>query len=575
VLAAGTLGWWLLSDRRATPPTAPPRITPFTSDGGFKIYPQLSPDSEKVAYSWAGPADDNWDIYVKALGLGSKPLRLTEDPANDWGPVWSPDERQIAFVRWTDEAAAIYTVPSLGGQERKLIDIRGQVFMDYWVPALSWSLKGEWLFFGEKATASEPSRIVRLSLEALERQPLTSPPDDSLGDLYPSLSPDGTQLAFVRAGSRPGMDQDVWVQPLPGGEPRRVTFGEYVHCSGLSWTADGGDVLFAALEGTSWGILRASLAGGDPQPILGVGRNTGDPSVRGDRMVYVQRTAPPADIWRIPGRGSPSTDRVPEKVISSSGVDVCPAYSPDGRKIAFCSSRGGPTNIWVSDSDGSHPIQLTDSAGWSGTPRWSPDSRRLVFDSWEAGDVNLYLIDADGGVPRRLTQEPSSDGTASWSRDGRWIYFGSDRSGSPQIWKIPAEGGEAVQVTRGGGFYAEESWDGRHLYYSPTPPRTGIWRVAVEGGDETEAVQGHMGFGDWTLSRSGLYYATRERILVRRTSEYTIRFLDFESGQVMDLFRKKGPFRHGFLAVSPDEEWLLYDEAPAPQSELMLVENFR
>ena len=125
--------------------------------------------------------------------------------------MWSPDERQIAFVRWTDEAAAIYTVPSLGGQERKLIDIRGQVFAlaGYWVPALSWSPNGDSLVFAERAIASEPSRVVRLSLETLERQPLTSPPDDTLGDLRPSLSPDGTQLAFVRTGSRVGMDQET------------------------------------------------------------------------------------------------------------------------------------------------------------------------------------------------------------------------------------------------------------------------------------------------------------------------------------------------------------------------------
>lgn len=67
-----------------------------------------SPGTEKVAYAWAGPDDDNWDIYVKALGLGTKPLRITEDPGTDWSPSWSPDGRQIAFVRVSaDNTAAI------------------------------------------------------------------------------------------------------------------------------------------------------------------------------------------------------------------------------------------------------------------------------------------------------------------------------------------------------------------------------------------------------------------------------------------------------------------------------------
>ena len=82
---------------------------------------------ELVAYAWAGPADDNWDIYVKGLGPGTSPLRLTDDPARDTSPVWSPDGRQIAFLRSLDGRNSIHTVPSLGGQERKLVDVGASV----------------------------------------------------------------------------------------------------------------------------------------------------------------------------------------------------------------------------------------------------------------------------------------------------------------------------------------------------------------------------------------------------------------------------------------------------------------
>jgi hypothetical protein len=77
----GALAWWFLSSRTPDAPAAPIKITPFTTDGGAKSNPQLSPDGEKVAYEWAGPADDNWDVYVKALGVGAGPLRLTKHPA--------------------------------------------------------------------------------------------------------------------------------------------------------------------------------------------------------------------------------------------------------------------------------------------------------------------------------------------------------------------------------------------------------------------------------------------------------------------------------------------------------------
>jgi DNA-binding winged helix-turn-helix (wHTH) protein len=108
-VAVASAAWWSLS--RPAPEEAPARplkITPLTTDGGFKEWPQLSPDGEKVAYSWAGPDGGNWDVYVKAVGNGTWPLRLTEHPANDWSPVWSPDGRQIAFLRELEKGSRVH-----------------------------------------------------------------------------------------------------------------------------------------------------------------------------------------------------------------------------------------------------------------------------------------------------------------------------------------------------------------------------------------------------------------------------------------------------------------------------------
>ncbi len=183
-------------------------------------------------------------------------------------------------------------------------------------------------------------------------------------------------------------------------------------------------------------------------------------------------------------------------------------------------------------------------------------------------------MDADGGIPRQLTHAPSDDVAGTWSRDGQWIFFRSNRGGTSQIWKIPAEGGEAVQVTRGGGFYAEESSDGRYLYYAREELPTPIWRVPAAGGDEIEVMRGPVAkWADWALCERGLYFATARQ--KTRGEEFAIWFLDFASGQVTELFRKDGLYAHWFLAVSPDEEWILYAEQRLPQSELMLVENFR
>jgi Tol biopolymer transport system component len=365
---------------------------------------------------------------------------------------------------------------------------------------------------------------------------------------------------------------------MKGGEARRLTSQTYAVCRAPAWTPDGGEILFWV---RGEGIRRVSVAGGDPEPILGVGVNARMPSLQGSRMVYQQATAQPLDIWRMPGPRGSNRDRAPERLIASSTEDSNMDYSPDGRRIAFNSARGGgASNIWICDSDGANPVQLTRFERGGGTARWSPDSRRIVFDSGQAGDMNLYVIDADGGVPRRLTPQPSWDVMGTWSRDGRWIYFLSDRTGTSQIWKIPAEGGEAVQVTTGGGGYAEESWDGGDLYYTRFGP-TGIWRAPVGGGEETQVLAESELIGrSPSVSRSGLYYLRQlagadMSSTQGRRSGYGIDFFDFESGQVTKLF-EDGDFAPGDdLAVSPDEEWILMARSPLRVSEIMLMENFR
>jgi Tol biopolymer transport system component len=429
----------------------------------------------------------------------------------------------------------------------------------------------------ETPAAGARSRVVRVDLATQEKTPLTSPPEESRGDSGPEVSPDGRQIAFVRDSSKTFGDLDIWIQPVPSGTARQLTFGHYAWCCDLAWTARGDEVVFATgnrvLPGS---MLRVPAAGGTPTALAGVGESVSFPTAGTGRMVFsqhVRRT--PMEIWRTPGRKAPPASRVPHRLVSSSRNDAGPTYSPDRRKIAFESDRSGSTNIWIAEADGGRATQLTTFAGFAGSPRWSPDSRSIVFNARQAGNPDVYVIDAAGGVPRRLTHEPSEDLVPCFSSDGRSVYFSSDRGARREIWRMPAGGGAAVQMTQEGGYYGEESWDGRLFYYTRGQADRVIWQMPVAGGAAVEVVRGPQFYNWWTVSRDGIYFATRRRILAHRAGESIVYYFDFASRRTSPVFTQTGPFWPSALTVSPDEAWIARHQHTMPLTELMLVENFR
>ena len=99
------------------------------------------------------------------------------------------------------------------------------------------------------------------------------------------------------------------------------------------------------------------------------------------------------NVWRLPASGNAQ----PTRLLGSTLLDIDADYSPDGSRIAYCSDQTGSLEIWIAQSDGSRPAQLTSfGEGHSCGPRWSPDSKD-VFDSNANSGFDIYMISADGG----------------------------------------------------------------------------------------------------------------------------------------------------------------------------------
>jgi len=99
---------------------------------------------------------------------------------------------------------------------------------------------------------------------------------------------------------------------------------------------------------------------------------------------------------------------------NSPGGDFDPAWSPDGRRIAFYSARGGNKEIYVMDADGGNIRNLTNDPKTDGRPSWSPDGQSIAFNSDRDGDHEIYIMDADGSNQRSLTNNSAGDWGPDW-----------------------------------------------------------------------------------------------------------------------------------------------------------------
>lgn len=607
--ALGLAAWFGL--RR--PPGGPaPKVRTFTGLPGQELRPSFSPDGKQLAFGWKGENPDNFDIYVQLVDEPTA-LRLTLNPAPDYNPVWSPDGHYIAFLRDTQAGTEILRIRAAGGAVEEELHVSA-VRRPWPVCGLSWSPNGRFLAIVDGDAERGLPSVFLLNIETREKHQLTAPPAASWDGL-PAFSPDGRSLAFIRGRDRPL--GDIHVLRLsdngqPRGEPRRVT-ADNVFIHGLDWTADGGGIVFSSTRGGVWALWRVRVSGGEPERLPVGGNNAFWPSVskKENRLAYSEGVDD-WNIWRVAAPGGGATDdpaAAPLRISPSPQIDQDGMFSPDGRAIVWASAHSGSHQIWITNSDGSQPRQLThfEPLG-AAEPRWSPDGAEIAFNGYTRRSRNVNVIRASGGMPRQLTTGGFDEDVFGWSHDGRWVYFGSDRGTGAALWKAPASGGSPVLLAPNGRQPAE-SLDGRFVYYGG--PESSLWMVPMSGGTPVRVARNgwgpvvspdgkfvcYQGPGGsiWRVPASGgepaLVVKTNPRALwTLATGGIYVRDADAKSGPSMEVFSLAGirtaalrlpgkpdrylPYDSG-LSVSPDGRWILYMRVDRTEADIMLVDNFR
>jgi Tol biopolymer transport system component len=336
-------------------------------------------------------------VATPALGIGDRLLSLIQgkrsaQPGDVQAPAWSRDGRTIVFVSWRDGNGEVYAMDADGSGPRNLTqhpakDVR---------PA--WSPNGRRIAFVSRRDGN--AEVYVMNADGSGKRNLTR--DRASDDDYPTWSPDGRKIAFFGGRLQDSLyvPDSLYVMNADGSGLRRLTRNPNVSRGHIVWSPDG-------------------------------------------RTIYVGRYLVSTD-----GSG---LRRLPY-------ITLTPVWSPDGRRIAFARTRGrtgsgpccdaSPADIYVMNADGSGTRKLTHNAGYNAEPAWSPDGRKIAFRSTRDGNREIYVMNANGSNQRNLTRNPAKDSRPSWSPDGRRIAFVSNRDGRLEAHVMNADGSGQRSLTR-------------------------------------------------------------------------------------------------------------------------------
>jgi TolB protein len=166
------------------------------------------------------------------------------------------------------------------------------------------------------------------------------------------------------------------------------------------------------------------MSGGTPQWLAASGSEVQYPtfSRHGNRLAWRQNTDN-TDIFRVDLKGSEKLPGSLPGLIASTANEVSPRYSPDGKKIAWETSRGGNFDVWVKDLVSGHEQRLTSGPLREHMPAMSRDGSRLMYDAHDGEKVTLFQIPFDGGAPAKVWEENTGQGIFQWTKQADTVLF--------------------------------------------------------------------------------------------------------------------------------------------------------
>lgn len=413
----------------------------LTNNDLRESWPTWSPDGARLAFA----AGDLYVMPVTAAG-GGAPVQLTTGALHPENLVWSPDGTRLAFnsrptcpqAPECEYAAELYVVTVANGQLTRLTD------NDQYDGDPTWSPDGAQLAYEFRPTSDGDRHLYRINAAGGPATPVVTDADSA----DPAWSPDGARIAYAT--------QWVIKTVRPDGTAQlAVTENTAANVFDPLWTTDGRRLTFLNLELFSCGhsscyeesLLRVDVDSGHidllsepdfsytPEPLMW--------SATDHLVAYILLTDSVLYARDLSG-SSPGPAR---QLTSDAPINADPAWSPDGRRLAFSSRRDFNYNIDIIDSDGTQRQALTTHSGNDWNPSWSSDEE-ISFTSNRDGNWELYKMKEDGSAQTNLTRTPTiAEDDAAWSPSGAQLAFARQENGNWDIYIMNADGSGVTRLT--------------------------------------------------------------------------------------------------------------------------------
>src|SRR6267378_4044606 len=418
--------------------------------GGHEGLPVFSPDGKSIAFT--GQYDGNIDVFVMPAE-GGEPRRLTWHPAADIAVAWTPDGKRILFHSAREAYAdfdRLYTVAAEGGPVEVLPMWRGEgawfspdATRIAYVPNEVWQTSWKRYRCGQ----TTPIYIVRLSDLGMEKVPRENSNDRHpvwFGDIVYFLSDrNGAVTLFAYDTKAKTVKQVIENRGL---DFKSLSAGP----DALVYEQFGGIYLLDPASGKSKRVS-IRIAGDLPatrphyEKVGGKIQNAAI-SPAGARAVFEAR----GEILTVPGEKGD----IRNLTRTTAAAERDPAWSPDGKSIAYFSDESGEYALHISDQTGSgavKKINLGNPPSFFYGPLWSPDSKRIAYTDKR---LNLWYVDVEKGAPVKVTtdryEDPTSAFNENWSPDSKWLAYGKLLENHMRaVFVYSLETGKESQITDG------------------------------------------------------------------------------------------------------------------------------